>query len=255
MKKAKTLVIIPARYASTRLPQKMLIPIMGKTLLQRTYESAKTGNVFEDIVVATDHSQIYDHVCDFGGNPVITSVDCPTGTDRLAEVLTKHPEWLDADVIVNIQGDQPFVDPLSIQAAIDLLLSDSQAQMSTLVAPLANKEEASRSSVVKCVMDINQNALYFSRALLPSNTQHRYRPQIAYYHHIGIYVYRPKFILHYQKLPATPLQLEENLEQLKALEHGYRIKVALTNNVVMSVDTPEDLKLAEQWICRQNTFS
>ncbi len=233
----------------------MLLPIEGKSLIQRTYESATRGNFFDDVIVATDHSLIFDHVRDFGGNPMITSVDCPTGTDRLAEVLRKNPHWLEADAIVNIQGDQPFVDPSSIQAAIDLLLSDPDAQMSTLAAPIYSEEEALKSSVVKCVMDLNQNALYFSRALIPSNIQHRYRSETPYFHHIGIYVYRPQFILQYQELPPTPLQLEENLEQLKVLEHGYRIKVALTKDMVMSVDTPEDLKLAEQWICRQNTFS
>ncbi len=159
-----------------------------------------------------------------------------------------------AEAIVNIQGDLPCTDPQAITDAVQLLLQDPQASMATLATPLRTLEEACNSSVVKCTMDQKNNALYFSRALIPGNIKQHFNPKGTYYHHIGLYVYRPAFVLHYQELPSTPLQLEEDLEQLKVLEHGFRIKVALTDKESIGVDLPEDLKKVEQWICKQSTF-
>jgi 3-deoxy-manno-octulosonate cytidylyltransferase (CMP-KDO synthetase) len=251
----KVLGIIPARFASTRLPGKLLLPILGKTLLQRTFENAKQATIVDQLLVATDDQRIFDHVKQFGGQPIMTSINCPTGTDRLAEVLQKYPELLKAEAVVNIQGDEPCVDPQAIEAAVKLLLNDPQASMATLITPLTNEEEALSSSVVKCVKDQQNNALYFSRSLIPSNKKHLFNPQGSYYRHIGLYVFRPAFLLHYQTLPPTPLQLEEDLEQLKVLENGYRIKVAVTEKCGIGVDTHEDLNKIEQWICKQNIFS
>lgn len=251
----KILGIIPARFASTRLPGKLLIPILGKTLLQRTFENARQAIILDHLLIATDDERIFDHVKQFGGHPIMTSINCPTGTDRLAEVLQKHPEWLNADAVVNIQGDEPCVDSQAIEEAVRLLLDDPQASMATIITPLKSEEEALNSSIVKCVKDLQNNALYFSRSLIPFNKEHRFNPQGTYYRHIGLYVYRPSFLLHYQTLRPTPLQLEEDLEQLKVLEHGYRIKVAITDQASIGVDTPEDLNKIEQWICKQNTFS
>jgi 3-deoxy-manno-octulosonate cytidylyltransferase (CMP-KDO synthetase) len=251
----KVLGIIPARYASSRLPGKLLIPILGKTLLQRTFENAVQASILDKIVVATDDSRIAEHVRQFGGEAVMTSPSCPTGSDRLAEVLQDHPEWLKAEAIVNIQGDEPCLDPNGIEKAVMLLLSDPKASMATLAAPLDDEEEARNPSIVKCILDLNQNALYFSRALIPSNKNQQFNPLSFYLRHIGLYVYRPNFLLHYQTLKPTPLQLEEDLEQLKVLEHGYRIKVAVIDRAGIGVDTPEDLKKIEKWLCRQNTFS
>ncbi len=251
----KILGIIPARFASTRFPGKPLIPILGKTLLQRTFENASLVKILDKIVIATDDVRIFDHVKEFGGFPVMTSISCPTGTDRLAEVLQKYPEFLQADAVVNIQGDEPCFDPQAIEEAVQLLLGDPLADMATIITPLENEEEALSSSVVKCVKDQKNNALYFSRSLIPSNKKHQFNPRGNYYRHLGLYVYRPSFLLHYQTLEPTPLQLEEDLEQLKVLEHGYRIKVAITDKAGIGVDTPEDLNKIEKWICKQNTFS
>lgn len=251
----KILGIIPARFASTRLPGKLLIPILGKTLLQRTFENACQVSILDKLLIATDHDAIFDHVYQFGGEAIMTSIHCPSGTDRLAEVLQKNPEWLNAEVVVNIQGDEPCVDPKAIEQAIHFLMQDPQASMATIVAPLQNEEEAFNPSIVKCVKDQHNNALYFSRSWIPSNKKQAFNPKGPYYRHIGLYVYRPSFLLQYQALKPTPLQLEEDLEQLKALEHGYRIKVAVTDTVSIGVDTQEDLNKVEQWICKQNTFS
>lgn len=251
----KVLGIIPARFASTRFPGKPLIPILGKTLLQRTFENASQATILDKLVIATDDKRIADHVEEFGGQVVMTSLTCPTGTDRLAEVLQKHPEWLNVEAVVNIQGDEPCVDPQAIEGAVKLLLEDRQASMATIVTPLRTEEEAYNPSIVKCVLDQHHNALYFSRSFIPSNKKQCFNPHGAYYRHIGLYVYRPAFLLQYQTLTPTPLQLEEDLEQLKVLEHGYRIKVAVTDQASIGVDTPEDLNKIEQWICTQNTFS
>lgn len=251
----KILGIIPARFASTRLPGKLLIPIYGKTLLQRTFENASQANILDKILIATDDERIFDHVKQFGGHPVMTSINCPTGSDRLAEVLKKEPEWLKTEAIVNIQGDEPLVDPDAIAEAVKLLLADPLADMATIVTPLKDEDDALNPSIVKCVKDQQNNALYFSRSLIPSNKKHQFNPQGNYYRHIGLYVYRPSFLLRYQTLPPTPLQLEEDLEQLKVLEHGFRIKVAVTEKGCIGVDTVEDLNKIEQWICKQNTFS
>jgi 3-deoxy-manno-octulosonate cytidylyltransferase (CMP-KDO synthetase) len=248
----KVLGIIPARFASTRLPGKLLLPILGKTLLQRTFENACQATILDQLLIATDDKRIFDHVKQFGGQAVMTSVTCPTGTDRLAEVLQKSPEWLNAEAVVNIQGDEPCVDPQAIEEAVKLLLQDPKAEMATLIAPLKNEEEALNPSIVKCIKDQQNNALYFSRALIPSNKKQQFNLQGPYYRHIGLYVYRPHFLLHYQTLHPTPLQLEEDLEQLKVLEHGYRIKVAMTDKASIGVDTHEDLNKIERWICTQN---
>lgn len=250
----KFLGIIPARFASTRLPGKLLLPILGKTLLQRTYESALQVSLLDQVLIATDDERIFAHVTQLGGHAVMTSPHCLNGTDRLAEVLQKHPEFMQAQAIVNIQGDHPYIDPHAIENAIHLLIQDPQASMATLVTPLKNAEEARNPSIVKCVCNQNQEAIYFSRSLIPGNKKMTFNPRGPYFQHIGLYVYRPSFLLKYQTLLPTPLQLEEDLEQLKVIEHGYRIKVAMTTKESMGVDTPEDLKKIEQWLCKQNIY-
>ncbi len=251
---AKILGIIPARYASTRFPGKPLVHIMGKTLLQRTYENATKAKVFDQIIVATDDYRIMEHTKAFGGQAILTSSDCLTGTDRIAEVLELHPHLTAAQIIVNIQGDEPCVSPVAIHQMVQLLLDDASAQVATVVTYLKNAIDASNPAIVKCIIDRHCNAIYFSRALIPNNKEQKFDPSQTYYHHIGIYAYRPDFIQLYQKLAPTPLQLAESLEQLKILEHGYRIKVAITEQPSFGVDTPEDIHKVEQWLCKQNTF-
>jgi 3-deoxy-manno-octulosonate cytidylyltransferase (CMP-KDO synthetase) len=250
----KVIGIIPARYASTRFPGKPLIPIQGKSLLQRTYENARLACI-DELVVATDDKRIYDHVKEFGGKVEMTSPDHRNGTERLAEVLQRHPEWMQASVILNIQGDEPCIAPQAINSIVEILIKDKTASMSTGVARLTTEEDVCNSSIVKCLIDLDQHALYFSRGLLPSNKKQQYNPSFPYYGHVGIYAFRPQFLLDYQKLPSSPYQIEEDLEQLKVLEHGYRIKVAILDQISIGVDTPEDIKQVEQWLCKQNISS
>ena len=253
--KKEVIGIIPARYASTRFPGKPLVDIKGKTLIQRTYENAKRASSLKALIVATDDQRIFDHVESFGGDVVMTSPHWLTGSDRLAEVLQNEPEWNKADVIVNIQGDEPCLDPEAIDAVCAILINDPEAVMSTAITPLKNEADVYNPYIVKCVVDSFGTVIYFSRAMIPNNKTGKYNPETSYFRHLGLYAYRPSFLLLYQQLPATPLQMAEDLEQLKVLEHGFRIKAALVDEAAIGVDTPQDIQKVEQWLCRQNTSS
>lgn len=251
----RTVGIIPARYGSTRFPAKMLALISGKTVIQRTYENALRCKALDLVVVATDHSLIYDHIKSFGGNVVMTSVSCETGSDRLAEAIRNDDQFNDATIIIGIQGDEPCIDPIVIQKVAEALSNDPLASMSTAITPLKSNEEALSPSIVKCVIDNQQNALYFSRALIPAGHTLKMEPGITYYRHIGLYGFRRDFLLRYGELPTTPLQKAENLEQLKVLEHGFRIKTAVVASASIGVDLPDDIQRVEQWLSKQNLSS
>jgi 3-deoxy-manno-octulosonate cytidylyltransferase (CMP-KDO synthetase) len=253
--KGEVLGLIPARFGSVRFAGKPLVKIHGVSLLQRTYENALRASCIDRLIVVTDDQRIFDHVLSFGGEVVMTSVECPSGTDRLAEALRNNPDWLKAAAIVNIQGDEPCLCLTTISRVVEILLSDPAAQMSTAVTRLSDEKEALHSSIVKCVMDKKGNALYFSRSLIPSNKSCRFDPSTTYWRHLGIYAYRPEFLLTYAELPQTPLQIAEDLEQLKAIENGYPIKVAVVDSHSIGVDHPEDINRVELWINKQNSSS
>lgn len=236
-------VVIPARYASTRFPGKPLADLCGKPMVQWVYERSKLCDSVDRVIVATDDERIAKAVASFGGDVAMTRSDHPTGTDRLAEVAA----GIDDELIVNVQGDEPLIDPAMIQAAVAPLLADSSIPMGTLKTPLTSAEEFLNPNVVKVVTDQRGFALYFSRAPIPhprdfnDDVKQRW-PELATAKHIGLYVYRREFLLDYPQMKATPLETQECLEQLRALEHGYRIRVAETKLVGQGVDTPEDLE-------------
>lgn len=246
---AKTIAIIPARYASTRFPGKPLVNILGKSLIQRTYENALLCKDLADVIVATDDPRIFDHVQSFGGHVVMTR-ECATGSDRLAEVVKNG--HADAETILNIQGDEPCLCPSIVSRVIEAL-QDSEAVVSTAAIKIESEEEALSSSVVKCVFDKQGYALCFSRALIPSNKSLLWNSNTSYFKHLGIYCYRKEFLLQYGQLEQTPLQQAEDLEQLKILEHGYKIKVAVVAGSSIGVDHPEDITKVEQLLCKQNS--
>lgn len=241
----KVIGIIPARYGSIRLPGKPLINIGGKTLIQRTYENAKRCKALDQVIVATDDQRIADHVHSFGGYAMMTSTTCSNGTERIIECLNSG-NLKDAEIIINIQGDEPNLEPDVIEKVIAKLQQDSEAVVSTAVVKLESSEEAASTSVNKCVMDQNGRAIYFSRSLIPGGKSGQWRPEILYYKHLGIYGYRTPFLKIYGDLPSTPLQLAEDLEQLKIIEHGYKIAVAIVKSNAIGVDTPEDIKKIEK---------
>jgi 3-deoxy-manno-octulosonate cytidylyltransferase (CMP-KDO synthetase) len=246
--------ILPARYGSKRFPGKILADIKGKTLIQRTYENVLRCADLDKIIVATDDKRIFDHVTSFGGTAMMTPEECATGTDRLAYVVEHDAELQKTQIIVNVQGDEPCIDPAIITHIVKSLQNSPEAVMATAAVPFTSEEEAVNPSDVKCVMDLNGYALYFSRALIPGAIPLEFNPLATYYKHLGIYAYRPHFLMKYAQLPTTPLQMIEDLEQLKVLEHGYKIKVVVVSGTCIGVNTPEDIKKVEQELCSQNLF-
>ncbi|MGI6092276.1 MAG: 3-deoxy-manno-octulosonate cytidylyltransferase [Negativicutes bacterium] len=240
----KVLCVIPARYSSTRLPGKPLADIAGKPMIQHVYERASKATRPEMVLVATDHQLVYDAVAAFGGKVMLTSPEHPTGTDRLAEVAQTYP---DIDIIVNVQGDEPLIEPQIIDDLAGAFDNDDNLSMATLMT-LMDESEYNNSSAVKVVTDLNGYAMYFSRSLIPFP---RVKSEgFEVYKHIGIYAYRRDFLLKYAKLQPTPLEVSESLEQLRALEHGYRIKVLKTDFKSIGVDTPEDLELINKLLLK-----
>ncbi|GAB6099444.1 3-deoxy-manno-octulosonate cytidylyltransferase [Halanaerocella petrolearia] len=237
----KVVAIIPARYSSTRLPGKPIKKINNKPMIQHVYERTNQAQNLDQVIVATDDERIYQAVKEFGGRVEMTSSDHQTGTDRLAEVA----QDIEADVIVNVQGDEPLIAPEMIDQAVGPLLEDKSLQMGTLKHPITDSEELENPNLVKVVTDKNDFALYFSRSPIPYPRQEN---DITYYKHIGLYVYRREFLLQYTDLPATPLEQQESLEQLRALENGYRIKVIETEHQSIGVDTPQDLEKVRELV-------
>ena len=234
---ARVIGIIPARYASTRFPGKPLADILGKSMIQHVYERARQAQTLERLLVATDDQRILDAVTAFGGEAVMTRTDHPTGTDRLAEAAA----GLSADLIVNIQGDEPLIEPEVIDALARPLIQDSSIPMGTLMSRITECADLHDPNVVKVVVDQRGFALYFSRELIPY-ARDVATSEVKYYYHPGLYGYRKDFLHTFAALPPTPLERTEKLEQLRALEHGYRIKVVETTHRPVSVDTPHDLE-------------
>ncbi len=231
----KILCVIPARYASTRLPGKPLKDVAGKPMICRVYDRASQAKTLSGVVVATDDERILRAVEDHGGRAMMTAKDHPTGTDRLAEVAEAYP---DVDLIINVQGDEPLIEPPLIDELGRAFDDDAELQMATVMTPMEDEAEQKNPNNVKVVTDKNGCALYFSRSLLPYPRNDAGTPV---YKHIGIYAYRRDFLLAYAKMTPTPLERAESLEQLRALENGYKIKCIRTNARFVGVDTPEDL--------------
>ena len=231
----KILCVIPARYASTRLPGKPLKDVAGKPMICRVYGRASQAKTLSGVVVATDDERILRAVENHGGRAMMTAKDHPTGTDRLAEVAEAYP---DVDLIINVQGDEPLIEPSLIDELGRAFDGDAELQMATVMTPMEDEAEQKNPNNVKVVTDKNGCALYFSRSLLPYPRNDAGTPV---YKHIGIYAYRRDFLLAYAKMAPTPLERTESLEQLRALENGYKIKCIRTNARFVGVDTPEDL--------------
>lgn len=232
--------VIPARYASSRFPGKALAPLAGKPLIQHVYERAARARYLSHLVIATDDERIAAAARAFGAPVCMTRADHPSGTDRTAEVASADP----AEIVVNVQGDEPLIDPDAIDAAILGLLEAPEVSMGTLKKLIHDPSELANPNVVKVVTDRFGNAIYFSRARIPyvrSGVE-----EAPCYKHIGLYVYRRDFLLAYPQLPVGPLERAEKLEQLRALENGYRIRVVETDYESRGVDTPEDLQAVEK---------
>ncbi len=245
----KTIAIIPARYASTRFPGKPLAILGGKPVIQRVYEQVTT--VLDEAYVATDDESIYNKVQEFGGRVVMTSPNHKSGTDRIEEAVQKI--GTDADIIINVQGDEPFIHPSQIEALIKCF-DDPTTQIATLGKPFDNDADISlldNPNSPKIVVDNNSFALYFSRSVIPfiRGVEHnQWLGKYPFLKHLGIYAYRTQVLHEITRLPQSSLELAESLEQLRWLQNGYRIRVGTTNIETVGIDTPEDLQRAEDYL-------
>ena len=244
----KTIGIIPARFASSRFPGKSLAVISGKTIIQRVYEQAQRAHRLDEVIVATDDERIFAHVEAFGGKVVMTAPHHRSGTERCAEVAGKFE---DADIIINIQGDEPFIDPEQINLVAEPLARRQSVQISTLAKQIEKEDELNNPNVVKVVLNRQQMAMYFSRSTIPhlrGVPSHKWLSSAAFYKHIGLYGFRRALLLELAELPPSRYEKWESLEQLRWLEQGFSIFVNLTELETIGVDTPEDLERATKMI-------
>ncbi|WZY93234.1 hypothetical protein YC2023_065563 [Brassica napus] len=241
--------IIPARYASSRFEGKPLVQILGKPMIQRTWERSKLASTLDHVVVATDDERIADCCRGFGADVIITSESCRNGTERCNEALEKLEK--EYDVVVNIQGDEPLIEPEIIDGVVKALQVSPDAVFSTAVTSL-KPEDGLDPNRVKCVVDNRGYAIYFSRGLIPFNKSGGVNPEFPYMLHLGIQSFDSKFLNVYSELQPTPLQVEEDLEQLKVLENGYKMKVIKVDHEAHGVDTPEDVEKIESLMRERN---
>ncbi|ACL70641.1 3-deoxy-manno-octulosonate cytidylyltransferase [Halothermothrix orenii] len=230
--------VIPARFYSSRFPGKPLADIKGKPMIEHVYRRVCRVKGLKEVYVATDDDRIYNTVKDFGGNAVMTSKACSSGTDRVAEVVAN----LDCDIVVNVQGDEPLLEPLMVEQALKPFAEEKNLNMSTLMKEIGDPGEVENPNVVKVVVDKDGYALYFSRSPIP----HPRNSGARYYKHIGLYIYRRKFLMNLTQMEQTELEKVESLEQLRVLENGYKIKVVETEFDSIGVDTPEDIARVEK---------
>jgi len=235
MNKEEISIIIPARYASTRLPGKPLIKVKDKPIIQWVYERASKSKFAGSVIVATDSQEIFDAVKDFGGKVMMTSPEHNSGSDRIAEIVRNNKE---IKIAVNVQGDEPLISPESIDTAINGLIEHAEADITTLSRVIEEKEEILNPNIVKVVFDNSYNALYFSRSPIPHE---RNAGESKTYAHIGLYAYRRESLLKMTALEQTNLERAESLEQLRALQNGMKIQVYCVNYKPIGIDTEEDL--------------
>lgn len=245
----KIIGVIPARLGSTRFPKKVLADILGKPMLWWVWSRAKKAKLISDVYIATDDKLIFDTVEGFGGKAIMTSKKHKSGTDRIAEAVNK----IKADIVVNIQGDEPLIKPDMLDMAVEPLLKEHKLVMSTLVCKVRNNKKVNNPNMVKVIVDKNGHALYFSRAVIPS--QARSESNRYFFKHIGVYVYRKEFLLKYVRLKQSSLEKIEKLEQLRVLENGYSIKTVITKSDTIPVDTQGDLKKVIRMLKRKDSVS
>jgi 3-deoxy-manno-octulosonate cytidylyltransferase (CMP-KDO synthetase) len=240
----KIIAVIPARYASTRFPAKLMQDLGGKTVILRTYEAAINTQLFDDVFVVTDSDIIYNEIVSNGGKAIKSIKEHESGSDRIAEAI----EHLDVSVVVNVQGDEPFIDAEPLVKLIEIFRHDStqQVDLASLMREIKNDDEIHNPNNVKVVVDQNEFALYFSRSVIPYAREKNVG--VRYFQHIGIYAFRKQALLDFYHLPMKSLEASEKLEQLRYLEFGKRIKMVETSHIGIGIDTPEDLERARKML-------
>ncbi|MEN6386324.1 MAG: 3-deoxy-manno-octulosonate cytidylyltransferase [Phycisphaerales bacterium] len=242
----KILAVIPARYESTRFPGKVLAKQTGKYLIQHTWEQVRKVSVIEDVIIATDSEIVLKACREFGAKCVMTSAAHQSGTDRIAEAVSN----IKVDIIINVQGDEPEIEPGNVELLARLMLDNPDTKMATLIAKFETKEQVENPNIVKVVIDKNHDAMYFSRSVIPYC---RKNPSVGnvndYYRHLGIYAYTKDFLLKITKLPLGKQEQIEQLEQLRVIENGYKIKTGLVSHIAAGIDTPEQYN---EFVTRMN---
>jgi 3-deoxy-manno-octulosonate cytidylyltransferase (CMP-KDO synthetase) len=243
----KALGVIPARYASTRLPGKPLVSLAGKPMIERVWERVRQARSLSGVVVATDDERVSSAVKAFGGEAVLTRIDHRSGTERVAEAAVGRP---DVEIFVNVQGDEPLIEPAAIDQAVEAMREDADVKVATLAVRILNPVDIMDPNVVKTVLDFEDNALYFSRAPIPWVRDRGGPVHALHLKHLGFYAYRRDALLEFPTFPQGDLERVEQLEQLRWLENGYRIRVLETEHDSIGVDVPEDVARVEQMLGR-----
>lgn len=240
----KIIAVIPARYASTRFPAKLMQDLGGKTVITRTYQAAVTTGLFDDVFVVTDSDIIFDEIVANGGKAIMSIKEHESGSDRIAEAI----ENLDVDIVVNVQGDEPFINKEPLADVLEVFKGDTthEVDLASLMIHITNKEDIENPNNVKVVVDQKKFALYFSRSVIPYSRDTE--AGVRYYRHIGIYAFRKHALLDFYKLPMQTLEASEKLEQLRYLEYGKKIRMVETSHAGIGIDTPEDLEKARKMI-------
>lgn len=247
MGKSEVVIVIPARYGSSRLPGKPLVAIAGKPMIQRVYEQAQMAERADRVIVATDDERIMKAVAEFGGEARITRPDHRTGTERVAEVAAHEK----GDVFVNVQGDEPLLDPAAVDAAVDALLEEPAAAIATVATPIKTAADIMDPNVVKTVLDFENNGIYFSRAPIPWVRDTATKIRVRHLKHLGLYVFQREALLEFPTLPQGELERIEQLEQLRWLENGWKIRVAEVEHDAVSVDVQADVERVEKLLAAQ----
>src|SRR5690554_4744353 len=238
----KVIAVIPARYASTRFPAKLMQDLAGKTVIRRTYESAVATGLFNDVFVVTDSELIFEEIVSSGGNAIMSKKEHESGSDRIAEAV----ENLDVDIVINVQGDEPFIDRESLEKIIELYKKDTKKEIdvASLMREITDEEAIQNPNNVKVITDQFGFALYFSRSVIPYPREKNVG--VRYFQHIGVYAFRKKALMDFYSLPMKSLEASEKLEQLRYLEYGKKIRMIETTHVGIGIDTPEDLQRARK---------
>lgn len=240
----KVIGVIPARYGSTRFPAKVLADILGKPMIQHVWEGAKRSKLLNDLIIACDDERVREKAKSFGAKAVLTSSEHKSGSDRIIEAVSS----LNFEIIINIQGDEPLVHPSMIDGLAKAMLDDKSCVMATVIKPLDDLKEIEDPNVVKAIVDHKGYAIYFSRSVIPYSRDKADVKNIGYYKHLGLYAYRKEFLMNFNNLPVSRLEKTEQLEQLRVVQAGYKIKTVETPYNTMAVDTADDLKRVEEYL-------
>jgi 3-deoxy-manno-octulosonate cytidylyltransferase (CMP-KDO synthetase) len=239
----KIIAMIPARYAATRFPYKLMQPLGGKTVIRMTYENTVATNLFDDVFVVTDHQIIFDEITNHGGKAIMSIAQHESGSDRIAEAVKN----MDVDVVLNVQGDEPFVSKHMLQKLVHIFIDDEtqKIQVASPIKKITDPAQITNPNIVKVVVDKNMDSLLFSRSVIPYHREQSITP--VYYEHIGVYAFRKKALMQFTTWKMTPLEAAEKIECLRYLENGVQLRMVITEGEVVKIDVPEDLVKAEMY--------